>query len=613
MAEGRSPDGARIARAARRVSPAALPVPEYARVFELAPAPFLLLTPDLVIVHANQARREATATTLAENVGRHLFDLFPMNPDDPAADGMVNLAASLAEARDTRRPVTMAIQRYDIRMPDGSYQERFWSPRNVPILDDDGRVVLLLHRSDDITDYVRDRDEARLEAARGQHRVAQVESDLFSRTRELEQLNARLREVGERERRAARSLSGLAATVSALAQAETTRELLELLFEHGRSALAVDAAAVALTRPAGPLRLTEWRNGRLFSADLAVDSPLPMAVAAAGAPRIVRDATLSGWSDVEATRVAEGLGVRSWAALPLRAGGRLLGSWTVGWAGPRAFEDEELRVLEAYAAQCAQAVERVARLEEERRQARATRSLAEALQRSLLTAPPQPDHLRIGVRYRPAAREAQVGGDWYDAFPSADGATALVIGDVTGHDRDAAAAMGQLRNLLRGIAHALDARPAPVLTALDRAVHDLGVTTLATTVLARVEQTPEQAAAGVRTLRWANAGHLPPVLVRADGTTQLLERPRNLLLGVDPGTPRTDHAVDLRPGDTVVLYTDGLVERRDATLDDGLDRLLTAATELAGTPVEELCDALLARMAPDFADDVALLALRIGP
>ncbi|MGY1749824.1 SpoIIE family protein phosphatase [Modestobacter sp. SYSU DS0511] len=605
MAEGRPP---------YRVRPEALPVPDYAQVFEVAPAPFLLLTPDFVIVHANRARREVTATTLEENVGRHVFDLFPANPDDPAADGIANFAASLAEARDTRRPVTMAIQKYDIRMPDGTYHERFWSPRNVPVLDEAGEVVLLLHRSDDITDYIRDRDEARREAARRQHRVAQVESDLFSRARELEQLNARLREVGEQERRTARSLSGLAATVSALAQAETTQELLELLFQHGREALAVDAAAVALSRPGGgPLRLTESRHGRLFGADLAVDSPLPMAVAAAGAPRIVSDAALSGWSDAEATRVAEGLGVRSWAALPLRAGGRLLGSWTVGWAQPRDFADEDLQVLEAYAAQCAQAVERVARLEEERRRASVTRSLSEALQRSLLTAPPQPDHLRIGVRYRPAAREAQVGGDWYDAFPSADGATTLVIGDVTGHDRDAAAAMGQLRNLLRGIAHALDAPPAPVLTALDRAVADLGVTTLVTTVLARVEQTPEQAVSGVRTLRWANAGHLPPLLTRADGTAQLLERPRNLLIGVDPDTPRTDHAVDLRPGDTVVLYTDGLVERRDATLDEGLDRLLTAAGELAGTPVDELCDALLARMAPDFADDVALLALRIAP
>nr|WP_281372205.1 PP2C family protein-serine/threonine phosphatase [Modestobacter versicolor] len=195
---------------------------------------------------------------------------------------------------------------------------------------------------------------------------------------------------------------------------------------------------------------------------------------------------------------------------------------------------------------------------------------------------------------------------------SPDGATTLVIGDVAGHDRTAAAVMAQLRNMLRGIAHALDAPPAVVLGALDRALQGLGITTLVTAVLARVEQTPAQAVAGERTLRWSNAGHPPPVLVSADRTAELLERPRNLLLGVDPATDRREHALPLHPGDTVVLYTDGLVERRDGTLDDGLARLLDAATELAGLPVEELCDELLARMEPEPADDVALLVLRVA-
>ncbi len=130
-----------------------------------------------------------------------------------------------------------------------------------------------------------------------------------------------------------------------------------------------------------------------------------------------------------------------------------------------------MRVLEAYAAQCAQAVDRVVRLEAERRRASETRSLAETLQRSMLTDPPEAGSLRIAVRYRPAAREAQVGGDWYDAFLSPDGATTLVVGDVTGHDQVAAAVMGQLRNVLRGVVHALDAPPARALSALDRALH----------------------------------------------------------------------------------------------------------------------------------------------
>jgi serine phosphatase RsbU (regulator of sigma subunit) len=137
------------------------------------------------------------------------------------------------------------------------------------------------------------------------------------------------------------------------------------------------------------------------------------------------------------------------------------------------------------------------------------------------------------------------------------------------------------------------------------------VTTLVTALLARVEQTPEEAASGRRTLRWSNAGHLPPLLIPADGTAQLLQRRPELLLGVDPGTRRTDATVPLHPGDTVVLYTDGLVERRDATLDEGLARLVEAGTELSGVPVEQLCEALLARMAPEYADDVALVALHV--
>ncbi len=235
-----------------------LPVPDWARVFDAAPAPFLLLTPDLVIVHANRARLEATGTTLEGTVGRHLFDAFPMPPDDPAADGLVNLRASMEEALATRRPVVMPIQKYDIPRPDVGFEERYWSPVNVPVLDDEGRVAFLLHRSDDITDYVRQREEARGEADRGQRRVADVEADLYRRTRELEELNAELRALGERQRRTARALAGLATTVSALAAAETRAGLVDLLARHGRTALDADLLLLALPEATtGDLVLTD--------------------------------------------------------------------------------------------------------------------------------------------------------------------------------------------------------------------------------------------------------------------------------------------------------------------------------------------------------------------
>ena len=581
-----------------------LPEPDFRRVLDAAPTPILLLTPDFVIVYANRARLDATATTLEGTVGRNLFDVFPLNPDDPTADGPTNLRASLQQARDTRQPHTMAIQKYDIALPDGSYVERFWSPRNVPVLDDDGEVVLLLHRADDITEYIRDRDDARSEAARGQEwrdRVAQVETDLLARTRELEQRNAELRALTEREQRTARSLAGLARTVSALAGAETRQDLFRLLADHGGPGLSADLLAAALVQPGGAELAVV--DGSSTARRIPVDAGSALAVAAAGQQVLVPSAALVPDEAPPAP------GLQAWAALPMRIGERLLGSLLIGWRAPRPLEIDDVRVLQALTTQCAQALDRVSRLENERQAARATRSLAETLQRSLLTEPPQPEGLGIGVRYRPAAREAQVGGDWYDAFLSPDGATTLVVGDVTGHDRDAAAVMGQLRNLLRGIAHALDGDPAQVLSTLDRAVADLGVGTLATAVVARVER---PAADDDLLLRWSNAGHLPPLLLGPDGDVQLLERPRNLLLGVDPGTARQAHAFPLTRGSTVVLYTDGLIERRGTTLDDGLRSLAEAVRGLHRSPVEEVCDALLARMAPDFADDVALLVLRVS-
>ena len=237
------------------------------------------------------------------------------------------------------------------------------------------------------------------------------------------------------------------------------------------------------------------------------------------------------------------------------------------------------------------------------------------LQRSLLSAPPEPDHLEFAVRYVPAAREAQVGGDWYDVFQQPDGATALVIGDVVGHDTEAAACMGQLRGLLRGISYDSADGPAGVLTRLDRAMDGLQLQTLASLVVARLEQTPAEIEQGVTRLRWSNAGHPPPVVLLPDGSARRLTGERaELLVGVRPGSARSDQAVTLPQGSTVLLYTDGLVERRDQLFDAGIDRLTRELATLRHLPVGELVDELLARMLPERAeDDVALIAVRLRP
>ena len=238
------------------------------------------------------------------------------------------------------------------------------------------------------------------------------------------------------------------------------------------------------------------------------------------------------------------------------------------------------------------------------------RALADALQRSMLTEPPRMPDCEIVVRYVPAAEGAEIGGDWYDAFQQSTGTSVLAIGDVVGHDTRAAAAMGQVRSLLRGISFSSGGSPAWVLTELDRALAGLAPETMATALIAHLE--PGDAEGML--LRWSSAGHPPPVVLDASGETRLLDGAgADLLLGVQPESAREDRTDVLRPGTTVLLYTDGLVERRDRDIDAGTDELLRVLGECAGLPLDQVCDRVLRRMfLPDAEDDVAVLAVRLA-
>ena len=253
---------------------------------------------------------------------------------------------------------------------------------------------------------------------------------------------------------------------------------------------------------------------------------------------------------------------------------------------------------------------------------RQQRRLAEGLQRSMLTEPVVPEHLDVAVRYVAAAESAQVGGDWYDVFSQpgllGDG-TVVAIGDVLGHDTEAAAAMGQLRSMLRGIAVHSGAGPAELLHGLDRAMTTLAVSTTATVVVARLTATAPDGVDGSHDapawLEWANAGHPPPLVVRASGRVETLDDDApELLLGVLPDVARVQRKTALERGATVLLFTDGLVERRGQSIDDGLALLRATLATLAAErlPLEELCDRLMAELLdPTPTDDVALVAVRV--
>jgi serine phosphatase RsbU (regulator of sigma subunit) len=307
----------------------------------------------------------------------------------------------------------------------------------------------------------------------------------------------------------------------------------------------------------------------------------------------------------EVRNVFDQLAPRTAVTLPLSARGRTVGALSVYRSADRpAAEAEDIATIREIADRTALALDNLHLYEQQR-------GMAAELQRSLLTDPVQPDHAEIAVHYAPAVRAAQVGGDWYDAFLQPDGATMLVIGDVVGHDTVAAAAMGQLRGLLRGIAYRGGAGPAEVLGDLDRAVQGLQVHTLATAAIARFE--PAAGDRGLTRLRWSSAGHPPLMVLDPGGGVSVLAAERaDLLLGVDPAAPRREHEVMLSAGSTVLLYTDGLVEGRDQSLDDGMARLAELFAALGPLPLAELCDGLVQRLRPGAPeDDVALVAIRL--
>jgi serine phosphatase RsbU (regulator of sigma subunit) len=169
--------------------------------------------------------------------------------------------------------------------------------------------------------------------------------------------------------------------------------------------------------------------------------------------------------------------------------------------------------------------------------------------------------------------------------------------------------MADLRNLLRAYAVDRDEEPSAWVARLDRAADRRGIEAAATCVVGRLRP----GLAGAWQLRWTSAGHLPPLLVRSGGGAELLETPADLMLGVEPSSPRADHEVDLRPGDLLVLYSDGLVEVRGASLDERLETLRCAADRLAGAHPDEAADSLLAALAAHATDDVAVLAVQVLP
>ncbi|WP_317447632.1 GAF domain-containing SpoIIE family protein phosphatase [Streptomyces collinus] len=294
------------------------------------------------------------------------------------------------------------------------------------------------------------------------------------------------------------------------------------------------------------------------------------------------------------------LGTHTAVVAPVRARRQVLGALTIGRSADRApLTHDDLAMVEDLTHRIALGVDN-ARLHRE------TQHIAERLQRSLLPTLPPTGPLQLAARYAPAATTAEVGGDWYDSFLLPNGSTTMIIGDVTGHDLRAAVTMSQLRNMLRGIGCDRQEPPGRILQRLDLAHGALYPQATATCLYALLDEDN----GGGWTISYSSAGHPPPMLVTREGDTRYLTGGRGLLLGVDPSLPR-HHATEILPArSTVLMYTDGLIERRGEDLHHGMTRLRQHAAALARENLDTFCDELLAGVAADHADDIALLVAR---
>ncbi|MFB4296148.1 PP2C family protein-serine/threonine phosphatase [Actinomadura sp. NTSP31] len=372
-------------------------------------------------------------------------------------------------------------------------------------------------------------------------------------------------------------------------------EFLDTLLDRVRHVLDVDTAVVLLLDRQE--RLLEATVAKGIEEEVSQGAHVPVGQGFAG--RVAAERRPVYIPDVASAGVFNPLlvqrGLRSLLGVPLIGGGRLVGVLHVGTLAPRRFTADETEFLQFAAARIALAVQSL--------MSRAERAGALELQRSLIpSALPDIPGVEMAARYRPG--KESVGGDWYDVFPLPSGEIGIVMGDVAGHGLPAAVVMGRMRSTLR--AYALETTdPAETLGKLDRKMLHFEPNATATVLYA-------VCAPSLDRIRISSAGHPPPVLALPGRPPEALDMKLDLLIGFTADIPRTTTVFDLPPGALLCFYTDGLIERRDNSVDSGIARLCGAV--YAGDPEQvgaAVTAALIGReRAPD---DVALLLLQRKP
>jgi serine phosphatase RsbU (regulator of sigma subunit)/anti-sigma regulatory factor (Ser/Thr protein kinase) len=415
----------------------------------------------------------------------------------------------------------------------------------------------------------------------------------FVRSRLLEE-ERRLRQRSERLQSMTASLSG----------SVTQRDVAEVAVAEIIEAVGASGAGLAVVHEERRLVSTLSYHGY----DHDIVEPLLEASLDARTPgnRAIRRRTTAFYETADeiaheypdAARELAATGHRSFAFVPLVAAGTAKGLVVASWMQQRVMAAEERVFLESLASQTAQALDRARHFESER-------TIAETLQRSVLPVSlPNVDGVELAARYLPGTAEVEVGGDWFDAISLPNGRLGIAVGDVVGKGVQSAATMAQLRNALR--AFALDQmKPSSTMSRLNRLAQELPESAFATIVYAVVDPVS-------RTCRFTSAGHPPPLVVYPDGKAQFLEGGRSVPLGTAPDTTYPQDIVELPFGSTLILYTDGLIERRGESIDDSLRRLREAALAASPDP-EGQVEHILAELVGhgERRDDIAVLAMRL--
>jgi serine phosphatase RsbU (regulator of sigma subunit)/anti-sigma regulatory factor (Ser/Thr protein kinase) len=400
----------------------------------------------------------------------------------------------------------------------------------------------------------------------------------------------------ERERR----LEGIAVAPDATPGYTSLEELLSGLLERIRSSLGVDTAAVLLLDEDRDVLVARAARGLEEEVRQGVQVPLAHGfagrVAATGKPMIIEDLSRA---DV-VNPILRQRGIRSMLGVPINVEGRVIGVVHVGTLQRREFDDGDVSFLQVAADRAALAIDN-ARLAEQL-------SATQIIQRTLLPdALPEVPGLRFSAKYLPAGSAIRIGGDWYDVFQLGNGRLTFVIGDVVGRGVLAASVMAEIRTALR--AYLLEGHElGDVMSLLNDLLVSLGRNRTATAAI--FEMDLERGS-----LDAVSAGHLPAVLVDADGEARFIEQLQGLPLGVMSSGEYVRQRYEFPTGSALLLYTDGLIERRGEPIDVGLERLRRAAERAAATEDSSFADRVYRTLITEagLEDDVALLAIESLP